>query len=85
MRPLLMPLDAKPSCAAPEHLAVVDKAFEREGGPESHWLRETLCPGCPVRTECLLLGDAGGEAGVWGGLTPRQRARAGGRGRRAGA
>lgn len=76
---MTLPIGAKPLCAAPEHLALVDAAFERAGGPESHELRERVCPGCPVRTGCLLLGNANGEHGIWGGLNTNQRVSAGGR------
>lgn len=79
MYTLTMPRDARPVCADPEYLAVVDRAFEQYGGPESHWMRENLCPGCSVRLECLLAGNATGEHGVWGGLTTNERVRAGGR------
>lgn len=79
MLTVVMPHNARPVCAAPEYLPVVDAAFERSGGPESHWMRENLCPGCPVRLECLLLGNATGEHGVWGGLNSRERVRAGGK------
>lgn len=76
---LALPVDAKPTCAAPEHLALVDAAFQRPSGPESHWMRQRLCTGCPVRLECLLLGNAQGEHGVWGGLNTNERSRAGGK------
>ena len=74
---LVMPLDQQPACA--EHLALVDAAFEQTGGPESHWIRDNLCPPCPVRRECLLLGNTNGEHGIWGGLNTNERVRAGGR------
>lgn len=78
MLTIVMPPDARPTCAAPEHLAIVDAAFARPGGPESHWLRKHLCRPCPVRLECLLLGNATGEHGVWGGLNTKERVEAGG-------
>ncbi len=79
MLTLAMPLDAKPACNTPEGRKLVDAAFERQGGPESHQLRRRWCPGCPVRLECLLLGNANGEHGVWGGLNGHERANAGGK------
>lgn len=37
-----------------------------------------ICAGCPVRTECLELAlateSANNRAGMWGGLTPKERA-----------
>lgn len=79
MLTIVTPTDTHPTCAAPEHLALVDAAFKRPGGPESHRMRERLCKGCPMRLECLLLGNATGEHGVWGGLNTNERVRAGGR------
>jgi len=79
MLTLAMPLNAEPVCADPDFLPLVDAAFDRPGGPESHWMRDHLCPGCPVRLECFLLGNARGEHGVFGGLNGNERTRAGGR------
>jgi len=79
MLTLAMPLDAKPVCADPEYLPLVDAAFAQPGGDDSRWIRDHLCPNCPVRLECLLLGNAKGEHGVWGGLNGNERTRAGGR------
>jgi len=76
---LAMPVDAHPVCADPEYLPLVDAAFEQPGGDESHWMRERLCVGCGLRLECLLLGNAKGEHGVWGGLNTHERVRAGGK------
>jgi len=79
MLTLAMPRDAEPVCADPEYLPLVDAAFAQPGGDESQWLRERLCTRCSVRLECLLLGNAKGEHGIWGSLTSKQRVRAGGR------
>lgn len=73
----VMPLDGKPSCATPEGLALVDAAFEHKAGPEAQRLRERVCPGCPVRTECLLLAMVDGEHGPWGGTSSKTRTRLG--------
>ena len=35
-----------------------------------------LCRGCPVQTECLTWALENKEAGIWGGTTEPQRARA---------
>jgi hypothetical protein len=55
--------------------------------PDSWWptqadspdeLAVRICAGCPVRPECLAYALAAGERdGVWGGLTPAERARLG--------
>lgn len=79
MLTLALPAGSLPACAPPEHLALVDAAFARPGGPESDWMRKNLCRGCPLRLECLLLGNTLGEHGVWGGLNTNERVRAGGR------
>lgn len=79
MLTLTMPVDAHPRCADPRYLRLVDSAFQQPGGPESHWMRQHVCTGCPVRLECLLVGNAKGEHGVWGGLNTNERVRAGGR------
>lgn len=79
MLTLAMPVDTHPICADPQYRDVVDAAFEQTGGPESHWMRDRLCPGCPVWRECLLLGNTRGEHGIWGGITSKQRADYGGR------
>lgn len=73
MLTLTMPADAKPVCAAPEYLSLVDAAFEDIGGPESHWMRQRLCTGCPVRAECLRLSMVDGEWGMWGGVPMKER------------
>jgi hypothetical protein len=79
MLTLAMPVDAHPVCADPQYLTLVDAAFEQPGGPESHWMRNRLCTACTLRLECLLLGNAKGEHGIWGGLSAKQRVEAGGR------
>lgn len=50
--------------------------FPEYGGEESMRDAIRVCKGCPVREDCLLFALRSGERfGVWGGLTPRQRAR----------
>lgn len=47
-----------------------------EQGPGALQIAEAtaICRGCPVRDLCLSYALATGqEAGIWGGLTPRQR------------
>lgn len=50
--------------------------------PDEQQVAARACQGCPVREQCLaeaLLHEAGkttsGRYGIWGGLTPKQRAR----------
>lgn len=55
--------------------------FPDEDGTHSYSRARGVCGGCPVRSTCLAdamarEGDAGheGRAGMWGGLSPDQRA-----------
>ena len=61
------------ACSDPQHLPLVDAAFAKPGGPEAQQMKRTLCRGCPVAEHCLAWGMAHGEAGIWGGLSPRIR------------
>ena len=47
--------------------------FPGQGGDASAAV--AVCSRCLVRTECLSAAIDGGEAGVWGGLTPAGRRR----------
>lgn len=42
---------------------------------DQQYLAKTICPGCPVRRECLAEGldKRTWESGVYGGLTDRER------------
>lgn len=77
MLTLVMPLEQTPACT--EHVSLVDAAFEHKAGPEANELRTRICPTCPVRLQCLVLGNRNGEHGIWGGLSTNERVRAGGR------
>lgn len=65
----------QPPCAADPELWFSDERDEQEQA-------KAICDGCPVRVECLRLAltNEAGKArqqrfGVWGGLTPYQRAK----------
>ena len=48
--------------------------FPERGGPDVNKAAIAVCQDCQVRTECLAYAIAEHEnAGVWGGLTARQR------------
>lgn len=66
------------NCAAPEHLPLVDAAFERPGGEAGDLMRETLCKGCPAGHQCLAWAMAHREYGMWGGTSANGRTRHGG-------
>jgi hypothetical protein len=65
------------ACLDPGFLPMIDAAFERPGGPESKWIKEHLCAYCPLRSQCLERAMTHGEAGVWGGTTPKTRSNRG--------
>lgn len=64
-----------------EHAACIDAPSDwffppDRAGPYAYGLARRVCEGCPVRDECLddsLAHDD--RAGMFGGLTPRERAR----------
>lgn len=66
-----------PACTAPEHLPLVDAAFERPGGPAGDLMRKTLCAGCPAFDACLSAAMTRGEWGMWAGTTGNTRTRHG--------
>lgn len=74
------PLD-RPACADPVHLALVDAAFARPGGPAARRMREELCRFCPAASACLGEAMANPEAGVWGMTSPYWRTTHGARSR----
>lgn len=76
---LAMPVDAKPVCADPKWLPLVDAAFKRPGGPAAHMLAEVACAECPVVTLCLAHATIASEHGLWGGTSPHLRRRRGSR------
>jgi WhiB family redox-sensing transcriptional regulator len=53
--------------------------FPESGRPRNRNLAQSICAGCPVRIRCLRMAleteVAGRRFGIWGGLTPDQRAR----------
>lgn len=61
------------ACSDPEHLPLVDAAFDRPGGPAAQEMKRTLCRDCPVATLCAGWAITHPEFGVWGGTTPKQR------------
>lgn len=67
-------LDGTPACS--DRLDLVDAAYTRPGGPEAQTLKRHHCPHCPVVEQCFTEGMIG-EAGVWGGTSPKQRTKAG--------
>lgn len=68
----------QPACGKPEHLPLVDAAFERPGGPAGDEMRAKLCTGCPAGHHCLALAMMNRQFGVWGGASPNTRTRHGG-------
>lgn len=69
----VLPADAKPACA--DDLDLVDKAFKHLGGPEAHWIKDKLCPRCPIAATCLEQAVLTREHGIWGGTSEYQRTR----------
>lgn len=70
----IFPADApRARCADPVHLAVVDAAFDRPGGPAAAEMRDRICAGCPIGEECLAWGMRWREDGIWGGFGPNAR------------
>lgn len=63
----------RPNCAAPEHLALVDAAFERPGGPDAQRMKRDLCARCPIGEQCLAWAMLWREDGIWGGTSPKAR------------
>jgi hypothetical protein len=65
--------------ACKDVLPLVDRAFDRPGGPAAAVLKERFCQGCDIAAECLLEAARGGrhEFGVWGGTSPHWRTRNG--------
>lgn len=61
------------TCSKPEHLALVDAAFARPGGPEAQTMKRELCAGCPIGEGCLAWGMTWREDGIWGGVGPKGR------------
>lgn len=61
------------ACSDPQHLPLVDAAFGKPGGPEAQEMKRTLCRACPVAEQCLAWAMTHGEAGVWGGTSPKFR------------
>jgi WhiB family redox-sensing transcriptional regulator len=61
------PVDDEPACAEYDPDWWFDEAYFAQA--------VTVCRRCPVRSRCLNQAlDAGETLGVWGGLTPAQRA-----------
>lgn len=63
----------RPRCAEPDHLALVDAAFERPGGSAAHVMKTTICPNCPIGDSCLDWAMTRREEGIWGGHGPKGR------------
>lgn len=61
------------ACTDPKYLPLVDAAFEPQGKPARRRLEREVCPGCPIRQECLHAGLENGEHGTWGGTDRRAR------------
>ena len=60
-------VDDTPSCSAYDPDWWFDESYFAKAAE--------VCQGCPVRTRCLDQAlEAGETLGVWGGLTPAQRA-----------
>ena len=64
-------------CSRPEHLPLVDLAFERPGGPAAQQMKAELCAGCPIGERCLAWAMTWREDGIWGGVGPNLRTRHG--------
>lgn len=66
----MIPADAKPACAEPALLPLVDLSFDRskKGNAAARELVEVACKHCPVSTACMneLIRDDRSH-GVWGG------------------
>lgn len=78
--PTLMPVtleQGKAACSEPEHLALVDAAHAKPGGPAAKRMRAELCNACPVFEQCLGWAMTHGEIGVWAGTSPNLRGRHG--------
>lgn len=67
----------RPACTKPEHLPLVDAAFDKPGGPAGDLMRKALCTGCPAFDACLTEAMTSGEWGMWAGTTGNARTRAG--------
>lgn len=67
---------AAAAAACGDYLGAVDAAFAKPGGRAAHLIKEQLCPRCDIVEACFLAGMLG-EAGVWGGTTPKVRNRHG--------
>lgn len=77
-----VPLDGpRAACAKPEHLALVDAAFVKPGGPEAQRMKRDLCTNCPIGERCLAWAMTAREDGIWGGTGPKSRTQHGGPGR----
>jgi hypothetical protein len=66
-------LEQQAACAKPEHLALVDAAFDRARGPAASRMREELCTNCPIGQQCLDEGMTAPVHGVWGGANQHDR------------
>ena len=74
MTAMPIPLEAgRATCADPQHLPLVDAAFEQPGGPEAQQMKHTLCRHCPIAHECITWAMTHAEAGIWGGTSPKAR------------
>jgi hypothetical protein len=65
------------ACNDPAHLPLVDAAFAKPGGTAAQEMKRTLCRTCPVAQDCFEWGMTHAEVGIWGGLSPNARTRAG--------
>lgn len=72
------PTAGRATCSDPDHLPLVDAAFEKPGGPEAQEMKRTLCRHCPVQAMCATWAMTHREAGVWGGTAPKWRTQNGG-------
>ena len=74
MTAMPIPLDAgQAMCADPDLLPLVDAATAKPGGPEARKMKRVLCANCPVSTLCATWAMEHGEAGIWGGTSPKAR------------
>jgi hypothetical protein len=66
--------------ACKDVLPLVDRAFDKPGGPAATILKERFCGRCDIAADCLLAAARGGrfEFGVWGGTSPHWRTAHGG-------